>query len=158
MLDTPVIAQTKEQSTAVIRLTVPRSEIQQVMGPAIAEVMQVIAAQGVAAAGPVFSHHFSMDPMAFDFEVGVPVAAPVSPAGRVKPGSLPATTVARTIYRGPYDGLGPAWGAFGRWIAAHGHKPAPDLWERYVTGPESGGDPSTWRTELNRPLQQVAEG
>jgi len=24
------------------------------------------------------------------------------------------------------------------WIAANGHTPAEDLWERYVAGPESG--------------------
>jgi effector-binding domain-containing protein len=157
MLDTPRIVQTTAQQTAVVRLTVPRSEIQQVMGPAIGEVMQTLAAQGIAPTGPVFSHHFKMDPLAFDFEVGVPVAAPVSPAGRVRPGTLPAVTVARTIHRGAYEGLGDAWGAFGRWIAAHGHTPTADLWECYLTGPESGADPSTWRTELNRPLHKVAE-
>jgi len=29
-----------------------------------------------------------------------------------------------------------------------------DLWEVYVAGPESGPDPATWRTELNRPLSR----
>lgn len=38
------------------------------------------------------------------------------------------------------------------WIEANGHRPAPDLWERYVAGPESSPDPAAWRTELNRPL------
>lgn len=51
-----------------------------------------------------------MDPDTFDFEVGVPVAAPVAAAGRVKPGELPAATVARTVYHGDYSGLGEAWG------------------------------------------------
>jgi effector-binding domain-containing protein len=60
--------------------------------------------------------------------------------------------VARTVYRGPYEGLGTAWGEFNAWIAANGHTPAPDLWECYVAGPESSPDPATWRTELNRPL------
>jgi effector-binding domain-containing protein len=70
----------------------------------------------------------------------------------VEPGERPAARVARTVYHGPYVGLGPAWGEFGAWIAAEGHTPAPDLWECYLTGPESGPDPSGWRTELNRPL------
>lgn len=26
------------------------------------------------------------------------------------------------------------------------------LWECYLTGPASSPDPSTWRTELNKPL------
>ncbi len=60
--------------------------------------------------------------------------------------------VARSVYRGPYEGLGPAWGELDAWIRANEHKPAPDLWEVYVAGPESSADPATWRTELSRPL------
>ena len=155
MLDNPHVAKTTAQRTAVIRFTVPRSEIRNVMGPGISEVMAAVSAQGIAPVGPVFSHHLRMDPETFDFEVGVPVSAAFSAAGRVKPGELPATTVARAIYRGPYEELGAAWGEFSRWIAAQGHKPATDLWECYVVGPESGPDPSAWRTELNRPLTQA---
>jgi hypothetical protein len=35
MLDKPTIAQTTNQLTAVIRLTIPREEIRNVMGPAL---------------------------------------------------------------------------------------------------------------------------
>ena len=152
MLDRPGITQTVAQTTAIIRLVIPRADIQKVMGPGIAELMAAVAAQGIAPAGPIFSHHFRMDPEIFDFEIGVPVAAPISAAGRVKPGQLPAATVARTVYHGPYEGLSSAWGEFTDWIAAAGHTPAADLWECYVSGPESGPDPATWCTELNRPL------
>lgn len=152
MIDTPQIAQTAAQPTAIIRLTIPREEIRNVMGPAYGELMAAVAAQGIAPAGPWFSHHLMMDPDTFDFEVGVPVTAPISAAGRVTAGQLPAATVARTVYHGDYEGLGPAWGEFDAWIAAEGHTPGPDLWECYVKGPESDPDPSTWRTELNRPL------
>ena len=152
MLDRPQIVQTDAQPAAVIRLTIPRAEIQAVMGPAISEVMAAVAAQGLAPAGPVFSHHLRMDPDIFDFEVGVPVKAPVSPAGRVHASQLPAATVARTVYRGPYEGLGSAWCEFGEWIATEGYKPAANLWECYAAGPESSPDPATWRTQLNRPL------
>jgi hypothetical protein len=110
------------------------------MGPAMREVMAAVAAQGVGPAGPVFSHHFRMDPDVFDFEVGVPVTAPVSPAGRVQPGQLPAVRVSAT------------WGELGAWIAANGHTPASKLWECYITGPESSADPAGLRTELNQPL------
>jgi effector-binding domain-containing protein len=93
-----------------------------------------------------------MDPKIFDFEIGVPVSSPVTASGRVQPGQLPAAKVARTIYHGSYEGLGPAWGEFDAWINAQGLSPAPNLWECYVSGPESSADPSTWQTELNRPL------
>ena len=152
MIDTPQIVQVAAQATAVIRLTVPRHEIQLVMGPAMQEVINVVTAQDVGIAGPLYSHHFRMDPGLFDFEVGIPVEREVAPSGRVLPGELPAATVARTIYAGTYDSLGAAWGELDRWIASAGHEPAPSLWERYLSGPESSSDPAQWRTELNRPL------
>ena len=152
MNDEPQILETEERNTAVIRLKVPRERMQEVMGPAIGELMAGVAAQGVAPAGPLFSHHFRMQPDVFDFEVGVPVATPVAAAGRIEPGSLPAARVARTVYRGPYEGLGEAWGELDAWVVSEDLTPADNLWECYLRGPESSPDPSTWETELNRPL------
>ncbi len=152
MIDTPQITQSEARLTAVIRFTIPRQEIQKVMGPAIGEIMAAVAAQGLTPTGPVFSYHFKMDPAIFDFEVGVPVAKAISPTGRVQGSQLSSSKVARTVYHGAYEGLGAAWGEFGHWIKANGHKAASGLWEFYVAGPESSADPAQWRTELNRPL------
>jgi effector-binding domain-containing protein len=157
VLDTPQITQTAAQTTAVIRLTVPRAEIRNVMGPGHRELIAAIAAQGIAATGPWFTHHLKLPGETFDFEIGVPVAAPVVAARRVRPGELRAATVARTVYRGPYEGLAGAWSEFIAWIEAQGHTPAPDLWECYAAGPESSTDPNLWRTELNRPLTRTKE-
>jgi effector-binding domain-containing protein len=152
MLDPPQIAETPAQLIAVIHITVPRKEIQTVMGPGLRELMGTIAAQSIAPAGPWFTHHPRMDPDIFDFEIGVPLTAPVAATGRVKPSERPAMRVARTVYRGPYEGLAAAWGEFDAWIAAQGHTPGPDLWECYLAGPESSPDPLAWRTELTREL------
>jgi effector-binding domain-containing protein len=122
------------------------------MGPGIGEVMAALAAQGIAPAGPWLTHHLRMDPATFDFEISVPVPRAVIPSGRVKPGLLPAATVARTVYHGPYEGLGGAWQELEAWIASQGRKSGPSLWEVYLTDPGGNPDPSTWRTELNRPL------
>ncbi|MCW3480958.1 GyrI-like domain-containing protein [Neisseriaceae bacterium JH1-16] len=152
MLDPMQIVEVPRRLAAVIRLTVPREQIQQVMGPAHRELLAAVAAQGVATTGPWFCHHLRLAPALFDFELGVTVATPVAPAGRVQPGELPATTVARTVYHGPYEGLADAWGEFMGRIAAAGYAAAPDLWECYVSGPEASPDPAQWRTEFNRPL------
>jgi effector-binding domain-containing protein len=152
MLDTPQIIQTDPQLIATIHLTVPREDIRKVMGPGISDLSAAVAAQGIAVTGPWFTHHFSRPTEIFDFEICLPVASPVASSGRVKPGQLPAATVARTIYHGPYEGLGSACGEFHAWIAAQGHTPRQDLWECHLAGPESGANPATWRTELNRPL------
>jgi effector-binding domain-containing protein len=152
MIDTPRITQTIARRIAVIQVTVPRSEIQKVMGPAIREVLAAVAAQGIAIEGPVFSHHFRMDPQVFDFEVGVPVSQSVAPEGRVRPGELASRIVAATVYHGPYEGLAAAWGELRAWIDNTAQDPAEDLWESYIAGPESSPDPANWRTELNQPL------
>ena len=60
----------------MIRFTIPRSEIQHVMGPGYQELMGAIAAQGIAPAGVWFTHHLRMEPETFDFELGVPISAP----------------------------------------------------------------------------------
>lgn len=152
MLETPQITNTEARQAAVIHLTIPRAEIQKVMGPAIGEAIAAANAQGIGPAGPVFAHHLSMPSGVFDFEVGVPVSGAVSPAGRVIAGSLPGGRAARAVYQGNYDGLHTAWEEFAKWIESEGLRTRTDLWEVYVKGPESDPDPSSWRTELYKPL------
>ena len=152
MLSTPEIVRTSVQQAAVIRLTIPRSEMMKQFGPAVGELMGALAAQGVEPVGAVFAHHLKMAADTFDFELGVKTAAPVKATGRVQPGELPAAKVARATYSGPYEGLPSAWGEFNTWMKANGHQQAEDLWELYSVGPQSSPDPANWRTELNRPL------
>ena len=151
-IDPPQVMRSDRHDAAVIHLRIPRDEMRSAFGPAIEEVLAALAAQGVAPKGPVFAHHLRMEPDVFDFELGVPVAVPIRVYGRVRPGELPATRVARTVYSGPYEGLPAAWQVFDRWLKAHGHRQAQDLWEVYAVGPDKTPDPSEWRTELNRPL------
>ncbi len=152
MIDTPQIIQTTALHCATLHVVVPRNEIQNVMGPGIGEVMAAIAAQGLSPSGPWFTHHLRRPTDTFDFDICIPVATPISLDGRVQPGEWPAMTVARTIYRGPYEGLADAWGELMEWLESSDHTPADDLWERYLAGPESSPDPAMWITELNRPL------
>ena len=129
MIEIPEIIQTTDRLTAFIHLTVLRDQIQSVMGPAIRELLGAIAAQGIDPAGPWFTHHLRRPTDTFDFEVSVPVPTPVAAVGRVKPGRWPAMKMVRTVYHGPYEGLGEAWGEFIGWIETHGHTPTGELWE-----------------------------
>lgn len=153
MLDTPQIIQTTAQTAAVIHLTVPRSDMMKVFGPAAGELMAALAAQGMKPEGAIFAHHLKMSADNFDFELGVRVSTPVKATGRVKPGELPAAKVVRTVYSGPYEGLPAAWDEFTKRIKVNGHEQADELWELYSVGPQSAPDPAGWRTELNRPLK-----
>jgi effector-binding domain-containing protein len=153
MLDTTEILSVAEQRTATIHLTVPRSEIANVMDGAIREVLAVLAAQGMYPVGPCFSYHLQRPGDVFDFEVGFPVAREFTDSGRVKMSKLPACKIARTHYRGGFEGLGAAWGEFMASLARDGQQSQETLWECYLKGPESGNDPTQWCTQLNRPLQ-----
>jgi len=152
MIDTPQVLRTPAQRVATLHIETPRSKIQEVMGPGIREVMAAVQAQGIGPTGRWFAHHHKITATHFAFGICVPVSAPVTPVGRVKPGERPALQVVRTVYRGGYEGLGGAWQALDRWTGTQGHKTASDLYECYLVGPESGQDPSQWQTELSRPL------
>lgn len=152
MIDEPKITQLDPTATAFIRLTIPREKMSEIFGPAMEEVISTVAGQDIEVTGAVFAHHLQMEPKTFDFELGVPVSAPISPEGRVEPGERPVTRVAQTVYHGPYEGLPDAWGKFHDWVEKSGHDWASDIWECYVVHPDSETDPGKWQTQLNRPL------
>jgi effector-binding domain-containing protein len=83
---------------------------------------------------------------------GVVVAKAPATDGRVHASKLDAVEVARTVYRGPYEGLPEAWGELRTWLEASGRKPGERLLEVYLKGPEDSADPKTWETQLNRTL------
>jgi effector-binding domain-containing protein len=152
MIEKPQAIETAAQQIATIHIETPRSNMQHVMGPGIAEAMAAAKAQGIGPTGPWFAHHLKMTPESFDFDICVPVSAPVTAVGRVKPWQRPALKVVRTVYYGTYDELGGAWHEFAEWIEANGYKTANDLYECYLVGPESSPNPADWRTELSRSL------
>ena len=157
MFDTPEITEAGPRRTAVIHLTIPREEIATVMGPGIGELMSGLAAQGIKPAGPWFARYLNIDARNFELEIGVPVDREVAPSGRIQPGEIPGGRIARTIYRGPYEGLHSAWSDFGEWVKSNGHAPRKGLLETYLVGPETTQDPAQWRTELVQPLESSGE-
>jgi effector-binding domain-containing protein len=152
MIEPLRIFQTTSQLTALIPLRIPREDLRNVMGPGLAELRAVVAAQNVAVTGPWFTHHVKNPGKIFDFEICLPVAASVAPAGRVQSAEWPAMTIAQTTFHGGYEGLGSAWGEFMSAIKAAGHETVEGLWECYAVGPETSADPAAWRTVLSKPL------
>ena len=97
MIDTPQLIETTAQFVAKIHLTGPRNEIRSAMGTGVSELMAAVKAQGIGPAGPLFEHHLKTDPLTFDFELCVPVTAPVVAAGRVTGGQTASVKVARML-------------------------------------------------------------
>jgi effector-binding domain-containing protein len=154
MIDTPQIVQSPQQRTAAIHVTIARAEIQQVFAPAVKELLTVLDEQGIKPIAPLVSYHLKMPSDVFDFEIALPVGAEVKPSGRVTASELPAMRVARSVYRGPMEGLGSAWGELRNWVVANGHTGKALMWESYLVGPDRESDPSKWQTQLNWPLEE----
>lgn len=148
MTSEPSITQSAPLHVALIPLCIPCNEMGTAIGPALREVRLVMEAQGVAEAGPWLTRHWRRPTDSFNFDVCVPVDAPVEASGRVRPGELAATRVARAEYRGGYEGLGGAWGRLAGWIENRKEKTRGDFWEVYAVGPGSSPDPAEWRTDL----------
>ncbi len=153
MIDEPHLTQLEAQTIAFIHLKIPREQIKFVIDTALRELRMALASQGVKPIGPWFTHHRRVDPNFFDFEVCLPVGNDLVPAGRVEAGRMSESKVARTIYRGPYEGLAGAWTEFRKWIAAQGCKTEDEQWERYLAGPEKSDDPMEWETELSKAIE-----
>ena len=79
-------------------------------------------------------------------EVGVQVAGPFRPSGRVVPSELPAGRVATTVHQGSYDGLGAAHEAIHAWCSSHDCALSRTRWEVYGDWHE---DPALMQTEIS---------
>jgi hypothetical protein len=78
MLDKPTVTETKTQPTAVIHLTIPKDQIQNVMGPGLNELMSTIAAQGIKPTGPWFTHHLKIADDFYETYLAGPESSPDS--------------------------------------------------------------------------------
>jgi effector-binding domain-containing protein len=152
MIDEPWIEVMPEQEIAFVPITVARNQIQKVMMPGLSEIRSALNEQGVVPGGPWLTHHHYLKPEEFNFDICVPVTKVISPQGRVRPGTLDARKVARTVHRGPYEELGQAWGAFMAWVSAQRLPACIDFFECYAKGPEASSDPAKWETVLSVPL------
>ena len=102
---TPSIIQTEALPMAKIHARVPSAEIGRHMEALTNELLAELRSQGVASAGPLFTHHFRPPDAFFDLEVCFPVYEAVRAAGRVEPGEWPAMRVVRVVHQGSYAGL-----------------------------------------------------
>ena len=153
LITTPTVLPTELVTVARIRLHVPRNGMQQHLPPALEEIFRTLVAQKITPAGPWFAHHIELPATHFHFDACVPVPAPVEPAGRVEPGTIPAMTVARTLYRGPYTHLPQAWVEFRAWTVSQQLPTDTQVIERYVVNPSTTLDPDQLQTELVWPLR-----
>lgn len=130
------------------------------VGAVLAEVLPAVfghvMASGLAPAGHPYVRHVDMSPAFLTIEAGIPLeeAAPADPPADtgIARGELPGGLAAITVHRGPYEGLGEAYAALERWIAASNAEPTGAPWESYLTDPGEVPDPNDWLTEVVWPI------
>lgn len=137
------------QVTAVVRGVVPVAELPPFFDRSFGELGRVLGDQGMTPRSAAFALYHGAPTDVADLEVGFATDAPVTPAGDVVVGSLPAGRVARSVHAGSFDGLGDAWGALMARIVERGLTPGSSMWEVYLTEPSPDMDPAALRTELN---------
>ncbi len=147
-----VLIETEPLAYAALHQVVPVAEIGQAMGAGIAEVVAAIKSQGLTPGAPWFTHHYHKPLETFDFEICFPVEGEFVATGRVYPAVWPAMRVARTVHRGSYGGLVPAWMALERWIREQELTPGTEFWERYTVTSSTVQDEAELQTELNWPV------
>ena len=141
------------QPTAVVREQVRMDALQDFFGRAFGTVMNAIAAQGLQPIGPPFGYYHGMPTEMVDVEAGFPVAASIKPGDGVIASSLPGGRAVESLHVGPYDTLPETYAEVQRRIEAEGLQPASDMWEYYLTDPESEPDPATWQTRIVWPVR-----
>jgi DNA-binding transcriptional MerR regulator/DNA gyrase inhibitor GyrI len=149
------LRETEPQPAASIRGRAPWSDLGSFISAALLEVFGVAGQQCVRFAGPAYGIYHSAESAEaeVDLEVGMPVAEPIGPTGRVIATTIPGGLVATTVHAGRYEEIAPAYRALGEWVQEHGHETAGPPREVYLVGPEQVGDASALRTEILWPIR-----
>ena len=147
------VVELEEQPTAVMGEQVPMADLTEFFGRAFATVMEVVGRQGARVAGPPFAMYHGTPSDTVDVDAGFPVSAPVEAVEGVRAAVLPGGRAAEATHIGPYDTLAQTYGEMMRWIEEQGLEPGTDMWEQYLTDPETEPDPTNWRTRVLCPLR-----
>jgi effector-binding domain-containing protein len=143
------------QAVASVRDVIPTfSDLGQLFGEAFGYLGQ----HRITPAGPPIGiyHDHEFREQDVDIEVAVPVTGAVPEGERVKRRELPAVEeMACTVHEGSYETVGATYGQLMAWIEANGYRMCGPVREVYVRGPESGGDPSTYVTEIQLPVEKA---
>lgn len=128
--------------------------IGQAAAEAFAALFGYLQRLGVAPSGAPLSvyHGPPADDGTLEIEWCVPVPRALAGQGTLQGCELPAATAACLLHPGPYEEVGPSYGALASWLQAHGHVEAGPPREVYLVGPGQSADPDAFRTEIQWPV------
>jgi effector-binding domain-containing protein len=153
------------QPVLSIRSTVAVADLAQAQGERLGELWRSLQTRGFAPLGPPFVRYHTFAETETDVELGFPVSAGVTGAGRVEAGQLPGGAAIVTWHLGAHDKLGDAYRRLEQWLAANEREAAGAAWEVYwwidpnrEPDPLSWPAPTEWRTELVQPVASFVGG
>lgn len=149
----PKLDQREPQPVLSVREKVSFSELSEKLGQFVGEVFGYLQQQGVQPAGPPFSRYHGFDGDKVDLEAGLPTPGALPGSGRIQPGELPGGAVVSAVHTGSYDSLPQAGAALDAWLAENGREAAGANWEVYWVAPGQDPDPSSWKTEVFKPVR-----
>ena len=153
MTDTePRVVTLEPVTAAVVRETVPMSELTDFFDRTFRAVMEVTSAQEVAVAGPPFAAYHGMPAETVDISGGFPTAAPITAAEGVTTMTLPGGRAVQLLHVGSYDTLQRSYEALLTFMDERGLARSPMMWETYLNEPTPDGDPSENRTLITWPV------
>jgi len=131
---------------ARIRGTAPITGLPFFFAQAFTRVMTL----GVQVTGPPFGWYHSMPTDTVEVSAGFPVAAVTQPDGEVDVVQRPGGRAVLGLHVGSYDTLADTYSELQRWMTDRNLAPRGDMWEEYLTGPDT--DPAAARTRIVAPL------
>lgn len=149
-----VLKQIPSRSVVALRDTIDLQDINQLFG----EIFAYLGQHRINPTGPPIGiyHDEEFREQNLDVEIAVPVVGTVPDGDRIQGRELSAVeSMACIVHEGGFDTLGGTYGQLMGWIEANGYRMCGPVREIYVRGPESGGDPSTYITEIQLPVAKA---
>lgn len=146
------IVRTESSPFAAVEVRVKMTEIGQRILACFDEVYAAMEKGNLVQRGHNVAVYRNFRQGEIDMEVGVQVAAPFEPIGKVVCRQLPEGEAATLAYFGPYTGLAAAHAAVLDWVARSGRRAVGVGWEIYGDWDD---DPAKLRTDV---FQLLAPG
>ncbi len=153
----PEIVTLEAQHVAVVRRTVPMSQVRQVFDEGLPAVMAALSNQGLAPVGPPIAIYHGTPSDTVTVSVGFPTAGEIAAEGDVHATTLPGGEAAGITHVGSYDSLSRSYSRLQDWMTDRALVPGSQVWEVYVTEPNAE-DPSSMITEIRWPFTERVGG
>jgi len=147
------ILEIPKQPILSIRVQTSVQDLPKRIGAGYGQMGEYLKKEGKYLSGvPYVAFHSFSDMTDMDVEIGFQIAEPLSGAGEIKAGIIPAGKVVSCMYLGPYSQMEPFYNEIMDWIFKNGYEPTFPSYEFYYNGP--GVPEEYYLTEVRIPIRR----